>query len=32
MLLAQGGCAQKEFQIYITCAVDMLLAYLNPLI
>ena len=20
---AQGSCAQKEFQIYVTCAVDL---------
>ena len=31
MGLAQGSCAQKEFQIYVTCAVDLLLAYLNPI-
>ena len=24
MELAQGSCAQKEFQIYVTCAVDFL--------
>ena len=29
MGLAQGSCAQKEFQIYVTCAVD--LCYLNPI-
>ena len=23
MGLAQGSCAQKEFQIYVTCAVDL---------
>ena len=31
MGLAQGSCAQKEFQIYVTCAVDLLLSYLNPI-
>ena len=31
MGLAQGSCAQKEFQIYVTCAVHLLLAYLNPI-
>ena len=31
MPLAQSSCAQEEFQIYIICAVDMLLAYLNPI-
>ena len=30
MPLAQGSCAQKQFQIYVTCAVDLLLTYLNP--
>ena len=23
MGLAQGSCAQKEFHIYVTCAVDL---------
>ena len=23
MGLAQGSCAQKEFQIYVSCAVDL---------
>ena len=23
MVLAQGSCAPKEFQIYVTCAVDL---------
>ena len=23
MGLAQGSCAQKEFQIYVTCTVDL---------
>ena len=30
MGLAQGSFAQKEFQIHVTCTVDLLLAYLNP--
>ena len=23
MILAQGSCAQKEFQIYVACVVDL---------